>query len=175
MAHAGATGSSPREQVFVDLVRAHQAALWRYLRFLGCHESQADDLVQETFLTVWQKPFEDRGAAAARGYLRRVARNLFLTAVRRRRARPVFQDLDAADAAWCEHDADDGAGYRAALAACLETLSDRVRRALDLFYAEGEGRSRIAEALGMTVDGVKTLMRRARETLRDCIRGRLAS
>ena len=60
------------------------------------------------------------------------------------------------------------------LAECLETLTERSRRALDLFYREGAGRTRIAEALDLTVDGVKTLMRRARETLRACIGRRLA-
>lgn len=162
-----------RERVFVDLIRAHQAAIWRYLRFLGCDEARADDLTQETFLAVWRKPFEDRGQAAARVYLRRVARNLFLMGIRRSRTRPTFRDIDAADAVWAEHDVDDGDGYRAALAECLGTLTERSRSALDLVYRDGAGRSRVAEALGMTLDGVKTLMRRAREKLRVCIRLRL--
>ena len=174
MTRSDAYGPSSRERAFVGLLQAHQAPVWRYLRFLGCDEAQADDLAQETFLAVWRKPFEDRGAAAARAYLRRVARNLFLMAVRRHKARPVLQDLDVADAVWAEHDADDGDGYRAALAACLETLTERSQQALDLFYREGAGRSRIAEVLGLTLDGVKTLMRRARETLRLCIGRRLA-
>ncbi len=173
MTDSGANGQSPRERAFVDLIRAHQAQVWRYLRFLGCDEAQADDLAQETFLAVWEKPFADRGAAATRSYLRRVAKNLFLMAVRRRRARPAFRDLETADTAWVEHVVDDGDGYRAALASCLEALSGRARRALELFYADGAGRSRIAEELGLTRDGVKTLMRRARETLRSCIGRRL--
>jgi RNA polymerase sigma-70 factor (ECF subfamily) len=170
---SGAHGASFRERDFVALIQAHQASVWRYLRFLGCDEARADDLAQETFLAVWKKPFEDRGAASARAYLRRVARNLFLMAVRSRRTLPAFEDLDAAEAAWIEHDTDDGESYRAALGECLESLTERSRRALELFYREGEGRSVIAEVLGLTVDGVKTLMRRARETLRACIRRKL--
>lgn len=158
----------------MDLIQAHQAALWRYLRFLGCDAGQADDIVQDTFLAVWEKPFEDRGFAAARGYLRKAARNKFLMAVRARRARPLFEDLDAADSIWAAHEQrDEGDSYRAALAECLRTLSERARRALDLFYAERTGRAGIANALGMTADGVKTLMRRARATLRTCIRVRV--
>ncbi len=174
MTDSDAARSSDAERAFVDLVQTHQASVWRYLRFLGCDETHADDLTQETFLAVWEKPFEDRGAATTRSYLRRVARNRFLMAVRRRRARPVFQDLETADAAWVEHDADDGDGHRAALTACLDGLSGRSRRALELFYREGAGRSRIAEDLELTTDGVKTLMRRAREALRRCIGRRLA-
>jgi RNA polymerase sigma-70 factor (ECF subfamily) len=145
-------------------------------RRLTCGDlAQADDLAQETFLVLWEKPFDDRGRRAARAYFRLVARNLFLMAVRRRRARPLFSDIAAADVVWAEHDEDDGDAYRAALQACLDTLAERVRQSLQMFYLEGAGRSRIAEALGMTSDGVKTLMRRARESLRGCILGRLRS
>jgi RNA polymerase sigma-70 factor (ECF subfamily) len=157
------------------LLRDHQASIWRYLRFLGCDEAQADDLVQETFLAVWRRPFEDRSRAATRAYLRQVALNRFRMAVRRRRARPVFSDLAAAEAAWVEHDADDGDAYREALRVCLEQLGERGRRAVDLRYRESASRQRIAESLGLTVDGVKTLLRRTREALRGCITRRLAS
>ena len=65
------------------IVRAHQAELWRYLRFLGCEATLVDDLIQETFLSLLQKPFEDRGPATTAAYLRRVARNHYLMALRK--------------------------------------------------------------------------------------------
>lgn len=173
MTRSRGQGAALTRGAFVDLIQGHQAGVWRYLRYLGCDEARADDLTQETFLAVWKKPFELRSAAATRAYLRTVARNLFLMAVRRRRARPAMLDLDAADAVWSDHDADDGEEYRAALAVCLESLSERARHALELFYGEGAGRSVLAQALAMTVDGVKTLLRRTREALRTCIRMRI--
>ena len=87
----------------------------------------------------------------------------------------AIEDLDAAEAAWVDHDEDDRNSDRDALGECLESLTERSRRALDLFYREGAGRSLIADVLGLTVDGVKTLMRRAREALRACIRRRLGT
>lgn len=54
-----------RETVFARMVHEHQAGLWRYLRYLGCEPALAEDLVQEVFLAVWQRPFEDRGPADA--------------------------------------------------------------------------------------------------------------
>ena len=33
-----------------ELVREHQADVWRYLRYLGADGHDADDLTQETFL-----------------------------------------------------------------------------------------------------------------------------
>jgi len=44
--------TADRQTEMAALVRAHQAGVWRYLRFLGCEPSEADDLVQETFLDV---------------------------------------------------------------------------------------------------------------------------
>src|SRR5437867_2915957 len=65
------------------LVRDHQAGLWRYLRVLGCTASQAEDLTQETFLAVLQKPFQEFSTRATAAYLRQVARNLFISSRRR--------------------------------------------------------------------------------------------
>jgi RNA polymerase sigma-70 factor (ECF subfamily) len=168
------TQAMTREERFAGLVRAHQAGVWRYLRFLGCEPDLAEDLVQEVFLKVWRRPFADRGDAAAGAYLRTAARHLFLSERRRRGRRPAFRDLDAADEAWAEHVRDDdGAGYRDALRRCVGALAGRVRRVLALFYRDGLSRRRVADAVGMTADGVKTTMRRARETLRECIERRL--
>ena len=73
----------PRE--LSDLVQAHQAGIWRYLRFLGCEAAQADDLTQETFLALHARPPADRSAEATSAYIRTVARNLFLMSLRRSR------------------------------------------------------------------------------------------
>lgn len=47
-----------RQADMAGLVRAHQAGVWRYLRFLGCHPDEADDLTQETFLALKQANIE---------------------------------------------------------------------------------------------------------------------
>ncbi|HRJ79073.1 MAG TPA: sigma-70 family RNA polymerase sigma factor, partial [Planctomycetota bacterium] len=67
------------------LIVAHQAGVWRYLRYLGCDRAQADDLTQETFLQVLRHGFEQRGERETAAYLRKVARNCFLMSVRRTR------------------------------------------------------------------------------------------
>lgn len=169
MGAAGLMRQVTEEQAFSALVRRHQADLWRYLRFLGCDGAQAEDLVQETFLAVWRKPFQQRGDRSTAAYLRTVARNLFLMAVRRKRARPAFRRLEEADAAWDQHAGNGSQPYREALQGCLRRLSERARRVLDLFYRDRQSRGQIAAELGMKPDGVKTMMRRTRDALRTCI------
>ncbi len=152
------------------LVRTHQERLWLYLRYLGCDAATAEDVVQDTFLEVWRRPFEERSPASTRAYLRRVAKNRFLMAVRRGRAVVAFDALDEADALWAtQQEEDDGSRYSEALRHCLERLSDRARQAIDHFYGGNASRRHVAELLGLSVDGVKTLLRRARNALKTCI------
>jgi len=163
-----------REERFAGLVRRHQAGLWRYLRFLGCEPGLAEDLVQEAFLAAWKGDFEYRGEAAAATWLRRVARNLFVDRVRRARVRPAFRNLDEADRVFARHAEEDGGeAYLQALRECVATLSRKVRRVLARFYGRGRGREQLARELGMTRNGVKTLLRRAREKLRLCVEERV--
>lgn len=176
------------------LVRAYQAGVWRYLRFLGADDALADDLTQETFLTVLRRPFEDRGQAATSGYLRTIARNLYLMSLRRGGREPVLftvletqvagssardaaiQDvLDLADEAFARFAADDGgAVWLDALRQCLESLEGRARKAIEMRYAEDRSRDEIAAATAMSADGVKTLLRRTRDLLRQCVERRQA-
>ena len=65
--------------------------------------------------------------------------------------------------------------YLGALGHCLEVaISPRVRRALELQYRDRASRAEIATELDLAVEGVKTLLRRARSALRDCVQRRLA-
>ena len=157
------------------LVREHQAGVWRYLRFLGCRPNEADDLVQETFLTVLRDGFEVRSQKQTAAYLRTVARNRLLMARRKQRSRPATVDIEAAEAVWAEVAGEDGlSDYLVALGECLKgAVSSRVRRALELQYRDRAGRAEIAAELGLAVEGVKTLLRRARSALRDCVQRKL--
>jgi RNA polymerase sigma-70 factor (ECF subfamily) len=139
------------------------------LRYLGSSESQADDLAQETFLAVLEKPFEQRCEEATAAYLRTVARNRFLALVRKEKNGPTAADLQFAEEVWSQTA---GAGtdeYLDSLDDCLSELTERARRAIELRYRDDRSRADIAAALEMTEDGAKTLLRRTRDVLRECV------
>jgi len=151
------------------LVREHQAGVWRYLRVLGCSPSEAEDLTQDTFVAVLQKPFEEINRAATAAYLRQAARSLFISS-QRRAARVAAAELDEIEQTWTRWAAnDDGQELLAALHKCLETLAGRARQALDMRFREGSSRAEIAAKLGLSEDGAKNLMQRAKQHLRNCI------
>ncbi|MGH7140214.1 MAG: RNA polymerase sigma factor [Pirellulales bacterium] len=169
---AGAKPAARSEFDVARLVRDHQAGVWRYLRVLGCPAADAEDLTQETFLAVLTKPFQDYNRQATAAYLRQVARNLFISS--RRRAVSAIE-LDEAEAAWLRWAVkDDGAELVAALRNCLESLTERVRQGLDLRFARGQSRAEIAAALGMSENGAKNLLQRAKQHLRECVERALA-
>jgi RNA polymerase sigma-70 factor (ECF subfamily) len=153
------------------LVQQHQAGVWRYVRFLGADCSEADDLTQETFLAFARSEFVERCERQTAGYLRVVAHNQLL-ALRRKQNREVSTvDLEAADTVWAAAAGADGGltEYLDALRECVEQLDRRARRAVDLQYRDHAGREAIAAELDMKPDGVKTLLRRTRQLLRECI------
>ena len=156
------------------LARDHYDYVWRYVRYLGCDEFEVDDLVQDTFLEVWRRPFRYQGARAARAYLRKVARGRFGRRIRNTTRQPLLVNLDEADAAWCDAFPDeDDSDHVLALRACFRRLPERTQRILRARYENGMRREEIAQLIGMTAEGIKTLMRRAREALRACIQKKL--
>jgi RNA polymerase sigma-70 factor, ECF subfamily len=160
---------------FAGLVRTHQAGVWRYVRFLGAEAAEADDLTQETFLALARSEFAVRDERQTAGYLRAVARNQLL-ALRRKQSREICTvELDAADAVWVAAAGADGSlnGYLDALGDCMAKLDGRAREVVELHYRDRAGREVIAKKLGMQPDGVKTLLRRTRQVLRECIERKL--
>jgi RNA polymerase sigma-70 factor (ECF subfamily) len=158
----------------VKLIQDHQVGVWRYLRALGCTAELAEDLTQETFLAVLQKPFQDYSPHATRAYLRRVAYNLFVTQQRRSGRVVAVEDIEQYDVAWTRWASnDDGVALLVVLQQCLTALSERAQLALRLRFREKKSRSEIAEALQMTEHGAKNLMQRAKKKLRECVEGKL--
>jgi RNA polymerase sigma-70 factor (ECF subfamily) len=158
-----------------DLVHQHQAAVWRYLRYLGADGTEAADLTQETFLAFARARFAERDPRQTAGYLRTVARNQLLALRRRQRREINTVELEAADSVWAAAAGADGdlRDFLDALRECTGQLEGRCRQAIDMHYREGFGREAIAERLDMKPDGVKTLLRRTRQTLRECVERKL--
>jgi RNA polymerase sigma-70 factor (ECF subfamily) len=162
------------------LIREHQAGVWRYLRALGCQPAQAEDLTQETFLAVLQRPFVDHGRAATAGYLRKIARNQLISARRRSSRYSTVDDIEGTaegiaeiERQWEQLALDEGDDAVEALKDCLEGLDERSRKSLELRFSQQKSRTEIAASLGMTEDGAKNLMQRAKQRLRECIQRKL--
>ena len=152
------------------LIDDHQVSIWQYLRALGCEFHEADDLTQETFLTVFRRPFHYYGRAAAAGYLRRVAFHRFVVNCRRTNKTITvgdFEEFDERRSRWTGDSSPDP--LLDVLADCLACLPERSRLSLQMRFRDGLPRKQIADKLSITEHGVRNLMQRAKRKLRDSI------
>jgi len=144
----------------------------------------AEDLVQETFLRVWNRAsgFDpDRGALGP--WLLAVARNRAIDHVRSARARmdrnafelDIFERAEHGKASSfvdMERDvlnADSARRVKAALA----SLNQNQRKVIELAYYEGLSQTEMAERLGQPLGTVKTWVRTALKHLKDELGGTL--
>lgn len=156
------------ERAFRTLVERHQGVVLDYAwRFLG-DAQEARDVAQETLLRVYRGAQAYCPGGTFRAWAMRIARNLCLDHVRKKR--PVLMERlpEQADtetpltAALRNEDAE-------ALSAAVRTLPEAQRTALILRHNEGMRYAQIAEAMATTVSAVESLLVRARKGLRDRI------
>ncbi len=166
------------------IIREHQGEVYRYLRYLGADGSTAEDLAQDTFLAASGSPTEIAGWHSGRraAWLRGIARNKWLAEHRRMRASPVSADSQTleryaqdAESVWTREflGGGDGFEYQEALRKCLDLLPAPRREALRLRYEQNKSREEMAAALQLSEDGIKSLLRRIRSALGDCVLRRL--
>src|SRR3954464_6932613 len=145
----------------VRLIETYQAGVWRYLRAMGCEASLADDLTQDTFLAVLQRPLRDISPAATNAYLRKTAINLLISHERRSGRVRTVEDVEQLDQEWTRWIGDDdGEAVLAHLRDCFTLLTDRARLALEMRFRGEHSRLEIATALDITEHGAKNLMQR---------------
>ncbi len=166
-----------------NLIGAHEAGLYRYLKYLGADHAAAEDLLQETFLTAFRhgNPPATEESRRLGAWLRTIARNLFYSHCRKRKRMPVALDhtaLEAAEAAWqgwADRDGEDMETRLARFRRCLENTNGRNRTILELRYVEKIPREEIARKLGLKLEGVKSALQRVRAALVKCMEGNEAS
>ena len=154
--------------------------LFRFLLRLTRDPSDAEDLLQATFLTVWRKRalYEGRGSAA--GFLRRTAYRLFLNQVqvRTRRGEGAGRRMASGDlvpeavvdpAATRERD-ETLAFLVQRVRAALDELPEPARTAFILFRYEGFSCAEVAELQSAPLKTVETRIARATQLLAEKLR-----
>ena len=149
------------------LVDRHLAPLTAFAgRMLG-NRWEAEDVAQEVFLRVWADTRRWRpGAAKLRTWLFRVAYNLSVDRLRRRREAPLDAVAERADPSpdVVERLVKRETAQR--VAAAVAALPERQRAAIVLCHNEGLGNIEAADVLGVSVEAVESLLARGRRTLR---------
>ena len=136
---------------------------------LGAGDALAEDLVQETFVSVWRKAAlytAQRGAAST--WIFTIARNLRIDQLRRQSNKP-YEDLETVQLA-----SDLPSGSTLAeqhqvierVTAALVTLSPEQQEVVRLSFINDMPHAQIAESIGIPLGTVKSRLRLAYERLR---------
>lgn len=153
-----------------EIVRRHGGRLRALALGFAGGAPEADDIVQETFLSFWRtaKRWQPGGPPLG-AYLTRIAINRAIDADRRRRIRRFIGLEAAVDVAEDEIGSDRQMDSKRALAAVTRDIAalPAKQRAAILLAADGErSNAEIAAAMGMSEGAVEQLLVRARRTLR---------
>jgi RNA polymerase sigma-70 factor (ECF subfamily) len=158
------------ERAFAEIVRRHAGRLRTLALRFGGEAGEADDIVQETFWTVWRKAGSwQPGGPPFGAWLTRITINRAIDADRRRRVRRFFGIEEAAEIADQRSSAEEETSIRGELAAVtadIRGLPQRQRAAILLAAGGEHSNSEIAEMLGLSAGAVEQLLVRARRTLR---------
>jgi RNA polymerase sigma-70 factor (ECF subfamily) len=131
----------------------------------------AEDLVQETFLRVWNRVQAfDAQKGAVGPWLLAVARNRAIDYLRSAGGRERTVEFEESDHPSLYTDMEPGilASDKARVVkAAIEKLSSHQRQVIELAYFEGLSQTEMAERMGQPLGTVKTWVRAALKTLRD--------
>ena len=145
-----------------DVIPAYENTLYRApLAILG-DPQEAEDVVQEAFLRLWEKDPAFESPAHQRSWLLKVTVNGCKSRLRapwRRRTAPLLESYPAADP------------EEQAVLEVIQSLPPKDRAALHLYYYEGYQTAEIAAMTGWREGTVRSRLARARDKLRELLKG----
>jgi RNA polymerase sigma-70 factor (ECF subfamily) len=155
---------------------AYADTLYNLARYLTGNQTDAEDLVQETFARALKSAAQFTPGTNLKAWLFRILRNTFLSSYRRQRHNPTVGGLDtvdptaqgAAQEEWLRDDIELDRLRKVVgeeIEQALMTLSEDAR-AVILLDLEGLTEGDVAQVLGCAVGTVKSRLARARAALR---------
>ena len=153
-----------------ELVKRYAAKLSRFAARLLRDPTEAEDIVQETFLRLWQHARDYSPKARVTTWLHRITHNLAVDRLRARgRTKPLSDDEDAEDAmpeSARQPTLIDEKRRVLALDGALAALPERQATAIVLVHLHGLTGAEAAEVLGVGEEAVESLLARGRRALK---------
>ncbi|SFJ09796.1 sigma-70 family RNA polymerase sigma factor [Planctomicrobium piriforme] len=156
---------------FVTLLTASQSTLYARILALLPDRVAAQDILQETNLTLWHKAEQFESGTNFLAWATRIARYHVLNYRRKmHRDRLIFDEQLFDDLCSKQADrGDDAVPYAEHLRECLQKLPQEHRDLLNRRYASGGSVTEIAASRGQTVGAVSQMLYRIRESLMNCV------
>ncbi len=160
--------ATPAEQVQLLFVR-HEGAIRAFVRALQPSLADADDVLQETFLTVSRKAATFEPGTNFVAWACGIARLKVLESFRQQKRANVLSEAALIALADEAPVADLTSLREEALSRCVEKLAPKSRDLLWRRYSGRQDSDAMADGLGMTSTAVRVALSKARAFLRDCV------
>jgi len=156
-------------EAFTELVNRHSRRFFGLAYRLVANKSDAEDIVQDAFLKLWNRPrlWNPGRQAKFTTWFYRVVINLCLDHKKKRRPLSLSEDVDPVDANPGQDALLDVHQKQAILEKFICELPERQQLALNLCFYEGLSNEQAAEIIGVKVKALQSLLMRAKTTLKD--------
>jgi RNA polymerase sigma-70 factor (ECF subfamily) len=131
--------------------------------------AEAEDVAQECFLRLWRTAPKWRGEARVGTWLHRVAHNLCIDRLRRRRETTGGEAPDLPDTAAGPATQQQQAQVARAVEGAMARLPERQRAAIALVHYQEMGNIEAADIMGVSVEALESLLSRGRRALRQAL------
>lgn len=169
-----AIGANADLEAFEALFNQYSPRIRAYMLKMTRNAQAAEDLMQETMLTVWRKAGQfDPARGPASAWIFTIARNIWIDAWRKQR-RPELDPDDPALVSEPPPEADrvlEDQQNHEALHKALQTLPPEQMDLIRLSFFDEASHSTIAEQLGLPIGTVKSRIRLAFGRLRAALEG----
>jgi RNA polymerase sigma-70 factor, ECF subfamily len=129
--------------------------------------ADADDILQEVFVRIYQRLTTVRESDRLQSWIFAIARNAIIDYYRKVKRQPQFTSEAALETLAMDTDPE---VFNPQMASCLrpllEDLPEPYREAVQLAEMEGMTQAAIAQALGVSVSGIKSRVQRGRQKLK---------
>lgn len=167
-------GTHLTENGFRELFERERDGLFRFLYRLTRNASDADDLLQETFLTLWRKRDQFDGRGAVQGWIKRTAYRTYLNTrarLERRAALAPEASNGSVEPGESELERRDSVQFLVGrVHDAIAELPDGARETFVLFRCEGLTCAEIAEITEAPLKTVETRLARATRLLAEKLR-----
>jgi RNA polymerase sigma-70 factor (ECF subfamily) len=160
------------EQNFIELYQKYKQPIFNYLYRLSGDKGAAEEILQDSFLKVYLNLGSFRGEASVKTWLYKIARNTFLTRIRKEGrlvSEPYPKEQEIQSCSREDHPEDVALNneLRSDLLIILSCLPENYRTMIVLRDVNGLSYREIAQVLDLSLEQVKVTIYRARRRFRE--------
>lgn len=156
-----------------EYIQKHGKRLYGLCITLCASKNDADDLYQETWLKAMKKLSTYNDDKLFEPWITKIAVNTYRDMLRRKKHSPVYDNFfttEEKDSVIMNTVASDEERKNKDIRDAVDSLDEKLRMTVILFYFNDLGEKRTAEALGIPVGTVKSRLSKAKKILKEILR-----